>query len=159
MGTELMRVCLREDNDDFPSVPPGFESFASLSLKRVNESEKQDSENRISSSAAVSSSESHSVPMVTNTDTGEVAKRSVRRRPWTNHGRQNDKSDYESDSERREQVVFQCSSVFSVSIHFHIPLLYENPIPLDGVSYTLVIAEFSSKISSSQGGYTRMSTV
>ncbi|KAM1039047.1 hypothetical protein ACFX13_034376 [Malus domestica] len=139
MGTELMRVCMQEDNDEFPSVPPGFESFASFSLQRANESEKQDSENRISSSATASPSKSQSVQMETDIDTGGVAKRSVRRRQCINHG-QNNKSEDESDWEQLEQncpprsvlpkgVIRgcpQCSNCQKVSARWH-PLEGQRP--------------------------------
>lgn len=114
-----MRVCIKEDTDEFPSVPPGFESFTSFSLKRVNESEKQDSENLISCSATTSTSESQSVQMETDTDVGEVAKRSLRRRPWMNNRRHNDNAEDESDYERLDQVsvaVFLYSLVFNYII-------------------------------------------
>ena len=104
MGTELMRVCIKEDNDEYPSVPPGFESFTSFSLKRVNESEKKDCENVISCCATTSTSESQSVQMETGNDVAEVAKRSQRRRPWVNNRRYNDYAEDESDFETLDQV-------------------------------------------------------
>jgi len=48
MGTGLMRICVEEDNDDFPSVPLGFESYTSFSLKRVENNKKQDDKNMTS---------------------------------------------------------------------------------------------------------------
>lgn len=152
-----MRVCIKEDNDEFPSVPPGFESFTSFSLKRVNESEKQDSENRISCSETASVSESQSVQMETNIATDEVAKRPLRRRPWINHRQHDNKPEDEFNSERLEQVVFQCSSEFLVFNNFICHFSMKSPILVHVVSYTIVLAEFCSKISSSQGGCTRMS--
>ncbi|XP_021810978.1 putative lysine-specific demethylase JMJ16 [Prunus avium] len=133
MGTELMRVCIKEDNDEFPSVPPGFESFTSFSLKRVNESEKQDSENRISCSETVGASESQSVQMETNIATDEVAKRSLRRRPWINHRQHDNKPEDEFNSELLEQNFAlnsllpkgvirgcpQCSNCQKVSARWH----------------------------------------
>ncbi|PQP94722.1 hypothetical protein Pyn_17558 [Prunus yedoensis var. nudiflora] len=133
MGTELMRVCIKEDNDEFPSVPPGFESFTSFSLKRVNESEKQDSENRISCSETASASESQSVQMETNIATDEVAKRSLRRRPWINHRQHDNKPEDEFNSELLEQNFAlnsllpkgvirgcpQCSNCQKVSARWH----------------------------------------
>ncbi|XP_010489113.1 PREDICTED: putative lysine-specific demethylase JMJ16 isoform X1 [Camelina sativa] len=35
MGTELMRICVKDESDDLPSVPPGFESYATFTLKRL----------------------------------------------------------------------------------------------------------------------------
>nr|XP_028945771.1 putative lysine-specific demethylase JMJ16 [Malus domestica] len=121
------------NNEEFPSVPPGFESFAPFSLKRINESEKKDIENRISCSVTASPSNSQSVQMETDVDNGEVAKRSVRRRQCINHGR-NNKSEDESDSDRLEHqncpprsvlpkgVVRgcpQCSNCQKVSARWH----------------------------------------
>ncbi|XP_004302095.1 PREDICTED: putative lysine-specific demethylase JMJ16 [Fragaria vesca subsp. vesca] len=109
MGTELMRVCLKEDNDEFPSVPPGFESFTSFSLKRVNDSEKQDSENLITCNATTSTSGSQSVPMETGNDVADVAKRSQRRRPGINNRRYNNYAEDESDYESLDQSFLQRS--------------------------------------------------
>ncbi|KAJ6379995.1 hypothetical protein OIU76_016617 [Salix suchowensis] len=53
MGTELIRVHVKEENDDIPSVPPGFESFAAFNLQRVQDGEKQES-NATSCSATAS---------------------------------------------------------------------------------------------------------
>lgn len=111
-----MRVCLKEDNDEFPSVPPGFESFTSFSLKRVNDSEKQDSENLITCNATTSTSGSQSVPMETGNDVADVAKRSQRRRPGINNRRYNNYAEDESDYESLDQVsvaVHLCSLRFN----------------------------------------------
>ncbi|XP_050381077.1 putative lysine-specific demethylase JMJ16 [Argentina anserina] len=105
MGTELMRVCMKEDNDEFPSVPPGFESFTSFSLKRVNESEIQDSENLISCCATTSTSESQSVQMESLSDVAEGAKRSQQRRPLVNNRRYNNYAEDESDYESLDQSL------------------------------------------------------
>ena len=108
-----MRVCVKEDNDEFPPVPPGFESFTSFTLKRVNESEKQDS-----CSATSGASESQSLQMDTGIDVSDVAKitRPNRRKPWINYGKYDYSSEDELDSERLNQVgvVFHycCSFCF-----------------------------------------------
>ncbi|CAI8603216.1 unnamed protein product [Vicia faba] len=102
MGTELMRICVKED-DDFPSVPPGFESYTSFALKRVEENEKHNDKNLTSSST--SASESQSTPVgngVQFSDTAKVS-RSLRRRPWINHGKCENGSDEDFDSERHDQ--------------------------------------------------------
>ncbi|XP_062006554.1 putative lysine-specific demethylase JMJ16 [Rosa rugosa] len=133
MGTELMRVCIKEDNDEFPSVPPGFESFTSFSLKRVNESEKQDSENLISCCATTSTSESQSVQMETGNNVAEVAKRSQRRRPWINNRRYYNNAEDEFDYESLDQNFLlrsllpkgvirgcpECSTCQKVSARWH----------------------------------------
>ncbi|CAN1765991.1 Putative lysine-specific demethylase JMJ16 [Linum perenne] len=37
MGTEFMRVRVKDENEEVPAIPPGFESFAAFSLKRVED--------------------------------------------------------------------------------------------------------------------------
>ncbi|XP_024025134.1 putative lysine-specific demethylase JMJ16 [Morus notabilis] len=105
MGTELMRVCVKEDNDDFPPVPPGFESFTSFNLKRVNDAESQDSKNMLGCFASVGACEPHTIKMETNVDASDAAKvtRSLRRKPWINYGRQDCDPEDDCDSERLEQ--------------------------------------------------------
>lgn len=61
MGTELMRVCVKKETDEIPLVPPGFESFASSTLKRALDDRKQKSEDEITCSASSSTSELQSV--------------------------------------------------------------------------------------------------
>ncbi|GAV82986.1 LOW QUALITY PROTEIN: JmjC domain-containing protein/JmjN domain-containing protein/zf-C5HC2 domain-containing protein/FYRN domain-containing protein/FYRC domain-containing protein/CRM1_C domain-containing protein [Cephalotus follicularis] len=106
MGTELMRVCIKEENDDIPSVPPGFESFASFTLKSVPDIEKRDSECKTSSSASMSDSGPQSVQMGTEVEIGDSAKitRSLRRRPSVNYGQIENSSEDESESAKRDQV-------------------------------------------------------
>ncbi|PON55481.1 FY-rich [Parasponia andersonii] len=105
MGTELMRVCVKEDNDDFPPVPPGFESFTSFNLKRVNDSESQDSKTVFGCSASAGASEPQSIKIETNIDVSDTAKisRSVRRKPWINYGRYDYSPEDDCDSERLNQ--------------------------------------------------------
>lgn len=105
MGTELMRVCIKEENDEVPSVPPGFESFASFTLKRVQDIEKHDCDIK-SCSASASASESLSAHMETEVGVADVAKaaRSLRRRPWINYGQLDHSSEDESDSGKLGQV-------------------------------------------------------
>lgn len=104
MGTELMRICVKEDNDDSPLVPPGFESYTSFSLKRVEENEKHNDKNPTSSSTSASESQSTQVGNgVQFSDTAKVS-RSLRRRPWINHGKCENGSDEDFDSERHDQV-------------------------------------------------------
>lgn len=113
-----MRVCIKEDNEEFPPVPPGFESFTSFTLKRVNASEKQDSHDSIGCSATSGASESQSLQMDTDVDVSDVAKitRPNRRKPGINYGKYDCSSEDESDFERLNQVsvVFHycCSFCF-----------------------------------------------
>ncbi|KAK9732902.1 hypothetical protein RND81_04G031100 [Saponaria officinalis] len=100
MGTELFRACLKEEDLDFPAVPPGFETFSSSKLKKV---EKADDEPCCSVSSNLSQQESVNVKR--ETEHGGVGKisRSLRRRPSMNHGRYSQCSDEESDSEQLDQ--------------------------------------------------------
>ncbi|XP_031282041.1 putative lysine-specific demethylase JMJ16 [Pistacia vera] len=104
MGTELMRVCVKEENDDVPSVPPGFESYASFTLKQVQDNEKHDSDIKSSCSASGSASGSQQVQVETDIGDSDGAKtRSLRRRPWINYLQFDHSSDDEPDSEKLGQ--------------------------------------------------------
>jgi hypothetical protein len=105
MGTELMRICVKED-DDFPSVPPGFESYTSFALKRVEENEKNNDKNPTSSSTTTSASESQSTQVGNGVQLSDSAKvsRSLRRRRWINHGKCESGSEEDADCERHDQV-------------------------------------------------------
>lgn len=104
MGTELMRICVKED-DDFPSVPPGFESYTSFALKRVEENEKNNDKNPTSSSTTTSASESQSTQVGNGVQLSDSAKvsRSLRRRRWINHGKCDSGSEEDADCERHDQ--------------------------------------------------------
>ncbi|RDX72390.1 putative lysine-specific demethylase JMJ16, partial [Mucuna pruriens] len=111
MGTELMRICVKEDNDDFPSVPPGFESYTSFSLKRVENNEKENDKNMTSCSASTSASESPSTQVENDVQVRDTAKvpRSLRRRPWINYEQYENSSDEDSDCERLGQcLTYEC---------------------------------------------------
>lgn len=99
-----MRVCVKEENDDIPSVPPGFESFAAFTLKRVQNGEKHESQD-VSCSASSSSSELQSVKMETESDISADSKimRSLRRRAWINYGQLENNAGDESDSAKLDQ--------------------------------------------------------
>jgi histone demethylase JARID1 len=103
MGTELIRVRVKEENDDIPSVPPGFESFAAFNLNRAQDGEKQES-NIISCSATASASESLPVKMETGFEDEAKVTRSLRRRPWIKYGHLDGCSEDESDSAKLNQV-------------------------------------------------------
>ena len=100
-----MRVCIKEDNDDFPSVPPGFESFTSFNLKRVNDTESQDSKSMLDCSGPAGASE-HPIKMETSIDISDAAKitRSLRRKPGINYGKYDHGAEDECDPERPNQV-------------------------------------------------------
>ncbi|KAI9077973.1 hypothetical protein K1719_040102 [Acacia pycnantha] len=107
MGTELMRTCVQEDNDEFPSVPPGFESYTSSSLNTGEGSEKQNDKTMInfSVSTSVSNCKSQSIQAKTDVQASDTAKvhRSFQRRRWINHGQCDNSSEEDSDSERLDQ--------------------------------------------------------
>ncbi|EEF40380.1 transcription factor, putative [Ricinus communis] len=100
-----MRVCIKEESDEIPSVPPGFESFAAFTLKRVQDSENHESQNIVRFSSSSSASESQPVKMEMESDIGTVTKatRSLRRRAWINYGQLENCSGDESDSGKLNQ--------------------------------------------------------
>ncbi|WCJ43791.1 Lysine-specific demethylase JMJ703 [Euphorbia peplus] len=110
MGTKLMRVCVKEENDEIMSVPPGFESFASFTLKRVHEDENQKSDDMISCSASTSTVEIESQPAKMEVDSGsyEDAKlmMSLRDGASTNYGQSTNNSGGEFDFEKLKQNPF-----------------------------------------------------
>ena len=162
-----MRACIKDENDEFPSVPPGFESITSFTLMRLQDSEKQDRENTVSCSASTNASESNSVQMETEVDFSDTAKakRCLRRRRSVNYGRYDDSSGDDSDAERLDQVnfllfitnnfMFLAALIFFLSCSvFSVRVLY-----LYITYMSLTIAEFFFKALSSQGGYPWMSRV
>lgn len=83
MGTELIRHHVKEENMEIPSIPPGFESLTAFSLKRVDNSSQTTKDE----------------PGVNYIDDEDV-RRSIKRRPWINHGRTDTTSEDESDSKQ-----------------------------------------------------------
>ncbi|XP_022996748.1 putative lysine-specific demethylase JMJ16 [Cucurbita maxima] len=103
MGTKLIRACVEEDSDDFPSVPPGFESYISFSLGKVHDHEKQDGCVPASGSATVS--ESQPVKVESEVEVANVAKvtRSLRRKPCVNYRQYDYCSGDELDTKHLDQ--------------------------------------------------------
>ncbi|XP_030460644.1 putative lysine-specific demethylase JMJ16 isoform X1 [Syzygium oleosum] len=105
MGT-LMRICVKEENDEFPLVPPGFEAFSSFTLRRVQDNKKedckQDGESLNSCAASASASELQSVKLKTEVDSDDVKKvtRPLRRRSWSKYNLHGNSSDDELDCEK-----------------------------------------------------------
>ncbi|XP_074263741.1 putative lysine-specific demethylase JMJ16 [Silene latifolia] len=95
MGTELLRACVNEEDLDFPAVPPGFESFTSFKLKKV---ENADSEPCCSVSSNLSQQESVNVKLEPGHDAAGNLLKTLRRRPSMDQC-----SDEESDSEQGNQ--------------------------------------------------------
>ncbi|KAD7479835.1 hypothetical protein E3N88_02971 [Mikania micrantha] len=106
MGTELIRHHVKEDSIDIPSIPPGFESFAALTLKRVDD-------NKVESSCSVSTSASEPQPVKkesgVESNDDENFKRSVRPRPGVNYGRFDGSSGDESESEQNQTLSTRIS--------------------------------------------------
>ena len=97
MGTELVRTCIKEENMDIPSIPPGFESIAPFTLKKV-----EDKDIKVDHSPSASGSESQSTRMeieIEYSKEGKIAK-TLRRRPWINYCHLDNSSGDESDSEQ-----------------------------------------------------------
>lgn len=92
-----MQVCIKKDSDEFPPVPPGFESFTSLSPKTVNDTEQQASKNILDCSVRIETNSGVN-------DAGKI-KRSLRRRPSRSCGQYDHGSEDESGSERLNKVV------------------------------------------------------
>lgn len=100
MGTELVNVSIAEGNDDFPPVPPGFETFSSFTIKKVEDVRNQDDRDMSrSASSASAASCSQTVQMETEPDISNTdkIKRSLRRRPSVNYGKYDDASEDEHD--------------------------------------------------------------
>lgn len=105
MGTELMRICVKEESDELPSVPPGFESYATFTLKRVVSGGGGDK----SKAAIESVSVTEQAKMEIESDEAKAA-RSLRRRPWINYGGCDD--DGANNDNAASQTLDQVSSLF-----------------------------------------------
>lgn len=159
-----MRACIKDENDEFPSVPPGFESITSFTLTTLQDSEKREMESMVSCSASTNASESNSVQMETEVDFSDTAKakRCLRRRRSINYGRYDNSSGDDSDAERPDQVNFLLvitnNYVFLVALNyiffFSVRVLY-----LCITYMSFIVAEFFFKALSSQGGCPWMSRV
>lgn len=97
MGTELIRHHVKEESMDIPSIPPGFESLAAFSLKRVEES-------KVESSCSVSTSPTTPQSAKKESGTEQSDSESIRRsnRRKLNYGRIDTSSGDESDSEQNQ---------------------------------------------------------
>ncbi|XP_022719057.1 putative lysine-specific demethylase JMJ16 isoform X2 [Durio zibethinus] len=108
MGTQLMRVCVKEENDDIPSVPPGFESYASFTLRTgAQDTKKHESDNVTCCSASASTSDASPVKKETELGNSESTKttRPMRRRPWINYGQYDNSSEDEPDCGKLDQNI------------------------------------------------------
>lgn len=100
MGTEFARACVKEENMEIPSIPPGFESLAPFSLKKVGGKEL-----KTNYSTPVTSSVTH---MVTESDNSEDSKVVKRRRACVHYGQLENSS---GDDSNPEQVVIYINTL------------------------------------------------
>lgn len=107
---------MKEESDELPSVPPGFESYATLTLKRVLPG----------GGAAATDKTMESVSPVTEqakkmeTESDELkAARSLRRRPWINYAGCDDDSTAPNNDNAYSQNLNQVSSFFFVPYALH----------------------------------------
>ncbi|KAK4757033.1 hypothetical protein SAY87_007160 [Trapa incisa] len=105
MGTELMRFSAKAENEEFPSLPPGFES-SSLTTKGVKddvkEDIKQENESVASCSLPIVASELPPVQIKMEVDctNAKSIPRPLRRRTWVKYNQHDCSSDDESDCEK-----------------------------------------------------------
>lgn len=96
MGTELFRARVKEESMENQSIPPGFESLASFTLKRVKDTEAVTT---CSDSASVSESQTM-MEAEFEYDDGENITRSLKRRPWINYTPSDGNSGDESETKQ-----------------------------------------------------------
>ncbi|XP_060184371.1 lysine-specific demethylase JMJ18 isoform X1 [Lycium barbarum] len=101
MGTELVRHCIKEEDMDISSIPPGFESLAPFTLKKVENHRLM-----INQSSSVSVSKSHKSQVVTDIEGSDDGKpiKSLRRKPGVNYGKYEKSSEDESCSDQNPSV-------------------------------------------------------
>lgn len=99
MGTELVRHCVKEEDMDISSIPPGFESLAPFTLRKVDNNRLM-----INQPSSVSESKSHGSQVETyieGTEDGKMIK-SLRRKPGINYGKYEKSSEDESEPDQVE---------------------------------------------------------
>lgn len=101
-----MRICVKEESDELPSVPPGFESYATFTLKRRLVPDDQTKANAMESVASVS----NQAELETESDEAKAA-RSLRRRPWINYD-DDVAADPNNEKKASPQNLDQVSSLF-----------------------------------------------
>lgn len=110
MGTELMRICVKDESDDLPSVPPGFESYATFTLKRVVPGASDKTKTAIESVSVTEQAK-----MEIESDEAKAA-RSLRRRPWINYVGCDD--DVANNDNAASQNLDQVSSLFCIFLSY-----------------------------------------
>lgn len=105
MGTEIVRTLAKEEDIDFLAFPPGFESYTSFKLIKIEKTERE-----VSSPVppCLSQETQESVHIKTEPDHDDARKiaKSLRSRPWINYGQFNNYSDDDCDSEQLDEVSF-----------------------------------------------------
>ncbi|CAN6877682.1 unnamed protein product [Brassica oleracea] len=110
MGTELMRVCMKEESDELPSVPPGFESYASFTLKRPLPDPGAAADK---TKTPMESSVTEQANKMEEIESDELkAARSLRRRPWINYAGCDDDDTAPNNDNASPQNLDQVSSFF-----------------------------------------------
>ncbi|KAL8166447.1 hypothetical protein V2J09_007946 [Rumex salicifolius] len=99
MGTELLSNRIKDEEMDFPAVPPGFESFTSFKLIKVEKTERE------ASCSPCLSQQSVDIKIEPDHEDARLIAKSLRCRPWINYGQFNNKSDEERDSEQLDQSI------------------------------------------------------
>ena len=100
MGTERIRTRITNGKGDRLSVPPGFVSLTSFSLKRVGNSKEA-----CRSMASGSRFEPEPVQMDISIDDSAKLKRSLKRRPWILYDQYTHNPE-ESHSEQLDVMIF-----------------------------------------------------
>ncbi|KAG4167000.1 hypothetical protein ERO13_A13G167600v2 [Gossypium hirsutum] len=108
---ELVRVCLKEENDDISSVPPGFEPRASFTLKsEAQDTKRHERDNLICCSASASAILVEKETGLANDESSKITRSmSMRRRPWINYGQYDSSSEDEPDHGKLNQVTSKVS--------------------------------------------------
>ncbi|KAG0484522.1 hypothetical protein HPP92_008601 [Vanilla planifolia] len=110
MFTECIMASVKDETDGIPSVPPGFVSFKSFTLQRVQDC----------SLVTTFGNESEKIKMDCEDGTTDVMKlrKSLRHRPWVNYCQHDTSSgDEELDSELADQDALSVHSVPKRVIH------------------------------------------
>nr|DAD36799.1 TPA_asm: hypothetical protein HUJ06_007440 [Nelumbo nucifera] len=97
MGTECIRACVKGEKIEIPTVPPGFVSFTSFTLKRIDDSDVMTS----CMASSASEQQPNHMDMEGDIDKPKLT-RCLRQRPWINYSQFDNSSD-ESDSEQFDQ--------------------------------------------------------
>lgn len=104
MGTELVGPCIKDDNMEIPSIPPGFESLVPFTLKRSADSQVG------SYSSSGNGFEPQTVKSELDFDSNDDSKamKSLRRKVGVKYNQFGNSSGDEHESEQVDPSVVQC---------------------------------------------------